>query len=95
MFMYCGMSYYRNYIIKVYIKEQLGVAFATLLCYNKIKQKESNKMFCIAIYFMLVAVFMGAVIWILSPCIYTVAYLSVVIIKLIVGAFKKLRKVFR
>jgi hypothetical protein len=53
-------------------------------------------MFGIAIYFMLVVVlFMSAVIWILSPCIYSIAYLSVIIIKLIIGAFKKLRKVFR
>lgn len=91
----CGGFYCGYYIIKTYIKEQLGVANAALLCYNKIKQKENNKMFGIAIYFMLVAVFMGAVIWILSPCIYTVVYLSVVIIKLIIGAFKKLRKVFK
>ena len=52
-------------------------------------------MFGIAIYFMLIAVFMGAVIWVLSPCIYTVVYLSANIIKLIIGAFKKLRKVFK
>lgn len=52
-------------------------------------------MFGIAIYFMLVALFMCAVMWILSPCIYTVVYLSVIIIKLIIGAFKKIRKVFR
>ena len=52
-------------------------------------------MFGIAIYFMLVALFMGSVIWILSPCIYTVVYLSVVIIKLIIGAFRKLREVFK
>lgn len=52
-------------------------------------------MFGIAIYFMLVVLFMSAVIWILSPCIYTVLYLSVNIIKLIIGAFKKFRKVFR
>lgn len=73
----------------------LGVAFATLLCYNKTKQKEENKMFGIAIYFMLVVLFMSAVIWILSPCIYSIVYLSVIMIKLIIGAFKKLRKVFR
>lgn len=89
--MYCCMSYYRNYVIKV----KLGVAFATLLCYNKIKQKERNKMFGIAIYFMLVVLFMCAVIWILSPCIYSIVYLSANIIKLIVWVFKKLRKVFR
>lgn len=57
-------------------------------------------MFGIAIYFMLVVLFMSAVIWILSPwilspCIYSIAYLSVIIIKLIIGAFKKLRKVFK
>lgn len=52
-------------------------------------------MFSIAIYFMLIALFMSAVIWILSPCIYSVVYLSAIIIKLIIGAFKKLRKVFR
>lgn len=52
-------------------------------------------MFGTAIYFMLVVLFICAVIWILSPCIYTVVYLSVVIIKLIIGAFKKLRKAFR
>lgn len=52
-------------------------------------------MFGIAIYFMLVVLFMSAVIWILSPCIYSIVYLSVIMIKLIIGAFKKLRKVFR
>lgn len=52
-------------------------------------------MFSIAIYFMLVVLFMSAVIWILSPCIYSIVYLSVIMIKLIIGAFKKLRKVFR
>lgn len=52
-------------------------------------------MFGIAIYFMLIALFMCAVICILSPCIYTIVYLSVIIIKLIIGAFKKLRKVFK
>lgn len=52
-------------------------------------------MFGIAIYFMLVVLFIGAVIWILSPCIYSIVYLSVIIIKLIIGAFKKLRKVFK
>ena len=52
-------------------------------------------MFGIAIYFMLVALFMCAFIWILSPCIYLVVYLSVIIIKLIIGTFRKLRKVFR
>ena len=52
-------------------------------------------MFGIAIYFMLVALFMSAVIWILNPCIYSVVYLSIIMIKLIIGAFKKLRKVFR
>lgn len=54
-----------------------------------------NRMFGIAIYFMLVVLFMSAVICILSPCIYSIAYLSVIIIKLIIGAFKKLRKVFK
>lgn len=63
---------------------------------GSLKQKEKkNKMFGIAIYFMLIALFMCAVIWILSPCIYSIAYLSVIMIKLIIGAFKKLRKVFR
>lgn len=52
-------------------------------------------MFGIAIYFMLVVLFMSAVMWILSPCIYTVVYLSVIMIKLIIGVFKKLRKVFK
>lgn len=52
-------------------------------------------MFGIAIYFMLVVLFISAVIWILSPCIYSVVYLSIIMIKLIIGAFKKLRKVFR
>lgn len=52
-------------------------------------------MFGIAIYFMLVVLFIGAVIWILSPCIYTIVYLSFIIIKLIIRAFKKLRKVFK
>lgn len=52
-------------------------------------------MFSIAIYFMLVVLFMSAVIWILSPCIYSIVYLSVIMIKLIIGVFKKLRKVFR
>lgn len=52
-------------------------------------------MFSIAIYFMLIVLFMCAVIWILGPCIYTIVYLSVIMIKLIIVAFKKLRKVFR
>lgn len=52
-------------------------------------------MFGIAIYFMLVVLFIGAVIWILSPCIYSIIYLSVIMIKLIIRVFKKLRKVFR
>lgn len=52
-------------------------------------------MFGIAIYFMLVVLFMGAVIWILSSCVYSVVYLSIIMIKLIIGAFKKFRKVFR
>lgn len=37
--MYCCMSYYRNYVIKV----KLGVASATLLCYNETKQKKITK----------------------------------------------------
>ena len=62
---------------------------------GSLKQKEENKMFGIAIYIILVALFMCVVIWILSPCIYSIVYLSVIMIKLIIGAFKKLRKVFR